>query len=217
MKKRDKLKKQLFHVVLFLGSVICIGLLIFNFSNGLSKLLYLYVVIIVIIPILAFYGKAKLYSCQPKEQLVVDSKGNITKQNRFNRKNYNSINSNTTNYTNSNDFTVNEQQRKYKPSQSPNVELESYKQVVNVFKNSIKNQLLIREDILKFKNQLNLALGENLLHYQDFKFKNDCHEIYVKIKNKHLVNEDYNNLLVYLNYLLGSKRNNEIKKSKVNC
>ena len=75
---------------------------------------------------------------------------------------------------------------------------EDYDVLVNALKFCMKNKILNREQILNFKAEVNNHLGENKNHYT-FKFDNDLHEIYSKIKHKSLKSKDYQELLEVLN------------------
>lgn len=198
MRNNKDTKRQIIKKIIIYINIILIGGVIFLLLNGFGKLIYIYITVTFIIPILIFYIKAKLFSKRPKYHLVVDNDGKITKveyKNKLKQNNNYTSNSNSNNIPNQNN-------QSYKPSQSPNLELDIYKQISKTFSNGLKNKLLKREDILNFKDQLNISLKENLKHYDGFSFKNDANEIYVKMKNKHLSQEDYEGLLTYLNYLL---------------
>lgn len=78
------------------------------------------------------------------------------------------------------------------------VENKDYIELVTILKSFMKNKILSREQILDFKEQVNNHLGESKNHYK-FKFDNDLHEIYSKLKNKSLKSSDYAELLQVLN------------------
>lgn len=54
-----------------------------------------------------------------------------------------------------------------------------------------KNGNLNRNDILKFKLELDNRLGMNRYAYNNFDFQNDMHEIYIKLKSSKLTDDDY--------------------------
>lgn len=57
-----------------------------------------------------------------------------------------------------------------------------YSIVQNNFNYCMKNRLLKRKDILEFKVMVNKFVNQS--EFKNEKFKNDCHEIYSKIKSK---------------------------------
>jgi DNA gyrase/topoisomerase IV subunit A len=84
-----------------------------------------------------------------------------------------------------------------------------YTQVQTEFKLLMLSKRLSRQQILTFKKIINDILGENINMYQgeyidrrgnkkSFKFENDAHEIYIKLKCHFLTKRDYENMLVYL-------------------
>jgi hypothetical protein len=79
---------------------------------------------------------------------------------------------------------------------------QNYIKVKRLFNQSIKSGKLTREQLLSFKDILNTLLGKNLNHYTKFVFKNDCHEIYIKLKNSSLSELDYIQMYQYLNKLI---------------
>lgn len=72
---------------------------------------------------------------------------------------------------------------------------EQYKSLVEFLKFSMQKKLLNRQDILKFKKEINSRLGEYKDNYYGFEFQNDLHEIYTKLKSSHLSSNDYEELL----------------------
>lgn len=74
------------------------------------------------------------------------------------------------------------------------IDNEDYIRLVESLKYSMKNKQLSRQQILDFKNKINSYLGSEKDCYT-FKFDNDLHEIYCKIKNKSLTSRDYQELL----------------------
>lgn len=79
------------------------------------------------------------------------------------------------------------------------VKNEDYQILVSTLKECMKNKLLNREQILDFKNVLNEHLGSHKDNYKKFKFENDLHEFYVKLKNDVLTSQDYQEMLLVLN------------------
>lgn len=79
------------------------------------------------------------------------------------------------------------------------VENEDYDVLITVLKQNMKDKKLNRNNILDFKSKLNECLGEHFSHYGKFNFKNDMHEIYIKLKNNCLTSKDYKDLLLLLN------------------
>lgn len=73
----------------------------------------------------------------------------------------------------------------------------------------MKNSLMRNYDIKEFKNLIDVRLSASLDYYKTYTFKNDAHEIYVKMQNINLTQEDWH---ILINYLYEIKRN-PIKKS----
>lgn len=202
MKKKLSTKQKIIRI-LIVTAIICIGILSYSYSNVLGKLLYLYVGITFCIPVMIFYAKTKLLYNLPNEKLVIDNNGNIEKVNRFKGGNYKNQ------YSKQGKDDI-----KYKPSESPNTQLNIYKQVSKAFNYSIRQKLLKRNDIIRFKQEINKFLNTNISHYQGFKFQNDAHEIYVKLKNRHLNESDYEYLLNILNELIKNNGNDNLKEAE---
>lgn len=70
-----------------------------------------------------------------------------------------------------------------------------------MFNNLIKSGKMKRCDINNLKNIIDGCLGKNSEYYKTYKFKNDAHEIYVKMKNFNLSVYDWCNILNFLNDL----------------
>lgn len=97
--------------------------------------------------------------------------------------------------------------------------LENYDKVVkpmyvegrDLFKRLMQEKKIKKYNVKEFKLILDGYLGENLGYYDSkkFNFKNDAHEIYVKMKNFKLTSTDWSNLLDYLQRMEydASKRN----------
>lgn len=76
-----------------------------------------------------------------------------------------------------------------------------YEKTRDLFNQLMKNGSLSREEILEFKLLLNKCLGSYTHEYKNkkvFKFENDCHEIYTKLKSYNLDVNDWNILYEYL-------------------
>lgn len=73
-----------------------------------------------------------------------------------------------------------------------------YLEVRNCFRIALRNKILTRTDILEFKELLNKSLEGNLKQYQSYKFKNDAHEIYTKLKSHHITENDMTALKDYI-------------------
>jgi hypothetical protein len=54
------------------------------------------------------------------------------------------------------------------------------------------------EDIQKFKALINNLLGDRISKYQDYTFKNDAHELYVKMKSTFLNENDWGKICTFL-------------------
>lgn len=103
------------------------------------------------------------------------------------------------------DYTVAE--KKYNKQKNKNNFSQEYTQVKQLFTALMKNGDIKRNDILQFKNLLNKLLETNIYHYDKFYFKNDCHEIYIKLKNSNLTKVDYLQLQDYLKNFIKKKKN----------
>jgi len=66
-----------------------------------------------------------------------------------------------------------------------------YTEVRDRFKGLVKNGDLGRNEILQFKSELDYKLRTHKYTYDSFTFKNDMHEIYIKLKSSKLTTEDY--------------------------
>lgn len=71
------------------------------------------------------------------------------------------------------------------------------KEISNQFNNLIKNKKLNRNDVITIKELLNEGMNTGI--YKDYKFKNDAHEIYIKIKDKQLSKKQLDIIKSYLN------------------
>lgn len=91
----------------------------------------------------------------------------------------------------------NKKQNKTFQSTPKTINNKDYEELVIALKFCMKHKLLNRKQILNFKSEVNNHLGDSKKHYT-FKFENDLHEIYCKIKNKSLKSKDYQELLQVL-------------------
>lgn len=73
-----------------------------------------------------------------------------------------------------------------------------HKELVRLLSNSMRNRKLTRHQILEFKRELDELLGDVILDYGDFRFENDLHEIYTKLKNPLLDDKKYQYLISFL-------------------
>ncbi|WP_039230882.1 hypothetical protein [Clostridium haemolyticum] len=75
-----------------------------------------------------------------------------------------------------------------------------YLDTKGIFRDAMKSRKLNRQQILRFKSKLNdcLSSHDKLKDYKNFYFKNDAYEIYVKLKNVYLVEDDFQRLQKYL-------------------
>lgn len=61
-----------------------------------------------------------------------------------------------------------------------------------------RSKKLKRKDVLNLKIRIQQLIGDDLVKYDDFHFKNDMHCIYVLLKNSKLKDEDYLKILYWL-------------------
>jgi hypothetical protein len=86
-----------------------------------------------------------------------------------------------------------------------------YNEGKNLFSTLVKQGKLRKYEIKELKKIINDSLGANSEFYHNYKFKNDAHEIYVKMMNFNLNEYDWNRIIDYLH----DKEDNEcIKKKK---
>ena len=71
-----------------------------------------------------------------------------------------------------------------------------YLETVELFKYGIQNKCLSRKDILEIKNELNKVING----YENFKPKNDAHEIYAKLKDKSISKSQMESLRDLIKY-----------------
>ncbi|AVP64995.1 hypothetical protein C3B64_12320 [Clostridium botulinum] len=65
-----------------------------------------------------------------------------------------------------------------------------YLETRNCFRIALQNKMITRKEILEFKSMLNKALVGELGTYKKYKFENDAHEIYTKLKDHHIRETD---------------------------
>ena len=73
-----------------------------------------------------------------------------------------------------------------------------HKELVRLLSNSMRNRKLTRHQILEFKRELNGLLGDVIFDYSGFRFENDLHEIYTKLKSPLLNDKQYQYLISFL-------------------
>lgn len=71
----------------------------------------------------------------------------------------------------------------------------SYERARDVFNCAMKNGQLGRTDIIDIKKLIDVMLGNNQKKYEKYYFKNDAHEIYVKLKDGNLNVLDYQQIV----------------------
>ena len=77
-----------------------------------------------------------------------------------------------------------------------------HKELVRLLSNSMRNRKLTRHQILEFKRELNELLGDVISDYSGFRFENDLHEIYTKLKSPLLNDKQYQYLISFLDVSL---------------
>lgn len=73
-----------------------------------------------------------------------------------------------------------------------------YLECKNLFNNMMKGGILKREKILELKDLIDLCLGDKIKYYKNYQFKNDCMEIYTKLKSENLNQLDYQKIIKFL-------------------
>lgn len=179
MKNKEKKFSKITLIPMIVGSILFI-----LYKNSDSKLEQLMIGIIFVMNILPFIMHLTTMlltsSVKPKEQRIAEK---IVEQN----KNY-KIESKDSIKT----------QYKTKTNTNPN-----YIEVRNRLIDSVKNGVLNRDNILKFKLELDNKLDINRYAYSNFNFENDMHEIYIKLKSSKLKDEDYLYLKALIEDLVG--------------
>jgi hypothetical protein len=80
-----------------------------------------------------------------------------------------------------------------------------YETCANHFNYCVKNNLLNRNLIIGFRKLVDKHLGDYTDNYRNYKFKNDIHEIKVKLKDEGLLRFDFQELDRFLNIVDGGK------------
>lgn len=86
-----------------------------------------------------------------------------------------------------------------------------YLEAKNLFCLLMKQRKVHSYEVADLKKILNERLGKYADHYHNYKFKNDAHEIYTKMKNFHLNEYDWE---LILNFIHGLEANEPIKREK---
>jgi cell division protein FtsL len=73
-----------------------------------------------------------------------------------------------------------------------------YLQCKSMFNKLMKSGNMKRESILELKELIDLCLGNSVLKYNKYTFKNDAHEIYVKLQSETLNQLDYQQIIKFL-------------------
>lgn len=73
-----------------------------------------------------------------------------------------------------------------------------YLQCKNLFNKQMKSGVIKRDQILELKDLIDLCLGDRVLKYNNYNFKNDAHEIYVKLQSDVLNQLDYEKISRFL-------------------
>jgi cell division protein FtsL len=73
-----------------------------------------------------------------------------------------------------------------------------YSQCKNLFNKQMKSGVMKRDKILELKDLIDLCLGDKVLKYNSYTFKNDAHEIYVKLQSDVLNQLDYERIIKFL-------------------
>jgi hypothetical protein len=81
-----------------------------------------------------------------------------------------------------------------------------YEKCTELFNYCIKNHKFNHELLYDFKNMVDEHLGTFQNRYNNYKFKNDVHEIYVKLKDEGLMRFDFQELNEFLTTLKGNEK-----------
>lgn len=73
-----------------------------------------------------------------------------------------------------------------------------YEEGSNLFKSLLKSKKLKRDNILELKRLLDSSIGSYGEKYKKYTFKNDTHEIYVKMKSTKIDKYDWVKIIEYL-------------------
>lgn len=169
-------KNKIIKSIIFLSIIVWFCIMLYKYANPFFRLLYLYICIVFIIPIATFYLKtlicSKSYDCRRhtnKQQGRSSYYPNTIIENDYEQNNNN----------------------KYTPKIMTDKE---YIKLQTTFKTLLQNKKLSHRQILEFKKIINLSLHDHLSNYQNFKFKNDAHEIFVKFKSSAFSTINYQEL-----------------------
>jgi hypothetical protein len=177
--------KKLFVTLCVINAIVS-ALWNYVLSDGWGKLLFLYVGF-AFLPVLLFYAKAVIMHSLKRE--AVKHEKEVKEKEKYDRQ------------TQKQEF-LREYDAKIKPL---------YTEGKNLFALLMKQRKVHNYEIADLKGIINNRLGKYAEHYHNYKFKNDAHEIYVKMKNFHLNEYDWELILNFLHVL---EVNEPIKKEK---
>lgn len=80
-----------------------------------------------------------------------------------------------------------------------------YEKCAELFNHCVKNKRFNQDLLLDFKGMVNDHLGTGIDKYKNYKFKNDVHEIYVKLKDENLMRFDFKEFDEFLTTLKGNE------------
>lgn len=101
----------------------------------------------------------------------------------------------------------NQPKEKYKIKK---VETKGYEECRNIINVGVKQVLFKRQDILQIKDIIDDLLGANASNYRHFNFNNDMHEIYIKLKSKHLTTDNYSYITKFTSDLIDKNIEEEL-------
>lgn len=154
--------------IFFLGVILEVT---YRFIDQRYKLVYSFICIFILAPILLVYLKNVMNEYTRQEKI------NQAKAKKNSKGNTNNQNANT-----------NKQVTKFIPKV---IENESYELLRNCFHDMIQGKQLSNSQILTFLDVINSNLGNHLGNYRNFKFENQAHEIYTKLKSSKFKDNDY--------------------------
>lgn len=76
--------------------------------------------------------------------------------------------------------------------------IQYYQDAHYLFNQLMRAGKLERKDILKLKRMINASLGSYIQEYKNRHFKNDAHEIYSKMKDKHIDEKEWSEIIEFL-------------------
>lgn len=76
--------------------------------------------------------------------------------------------------------------------------MQHYQDTHYLFNQLMRAGKLKRNDILQLKRMINDALGSYCSQYNKKEYKNDCHEIYVKLKSKQIDKKEWLEIIQFL-------------------